>query len=51
MQSLGLDVRVLSENDEEISLKEVSEYDSALGLDKYMTYKAEIEGESSDDII
>ena len=49
MQSLGLDVRVLSENDEEISLKEVGEYDSALGLDKYMTYKAEIEGESSED--
>ena len=49
MQSLGLDVRVLSENEEEISLKEVGEYDSAIGLDKYMTYKAEIEGESSED--
>lgn len=49
MQSLGLDVRVLSENEEEISLKEVGECDSAIGLDKYMTYKAEIEGESSED--
>ena len=49
MQSLGLDVRVLSENEEEISLKEVGEYDSAIGLDKYMTYKAEIEGVSSED--
>ena len=49
MQSLGLDVRVLSENDEEISLKEVSEYDAGLGLDKYMAYKAEIEGESPED--
>ena len=49
MQSLGLDVRVLSENDEEISLKEVGEYDAGLGLDKYMTYKAEIEGDVSEE--
>ncbi|XVG95618.1 DNA-directed RNA polymerase subunit beta [Eubacteriales bacterium KG125] len=47
MQSLGLDVRVLSENEEEISLKEVSDYDTGLGLDKYMDYKTEIEGDES----
>ena len=33
MQSLALDVRVLSEDNEEIQIKEVSEYDDVSGID------------------
>ena len=43
MQSLALDVRVLSEDNEEIQIKEVSEYDDVSGIDGIMTVDTELE--------
>lgn len=43
MQSLALDVRVLTEDNEEIQIKEVSEYDDVSGIDGIMTVDTELE--------
>ena len=43
MQSLALDVRVLSEDNEEIQIKEVSEYDDVSGIDGIMNVDTELE--------
>ncbi|SCK03038.1 DNA-directed RNA polymerase subunit beta [uncultured Eubacterium sp.] len=43
MQSLALDVRVLIEDNEEIQIKEVSEYDDVSGIDGIMTVDTELE--------
>ena len=46
MQALGLDVKVLSENDEEIEIKESSEYDDdPRNLESIMDFETEIESE------
>ena len=45
MQSLALDVKVLTENNEEIQIKEVSEYDDVSGIDGIMDVESEIESE------
>ncbi|MBR5315255.1 MAG: DNA-directed RNA polymerase subunit beta [Firmicutes bacterium] len=44
MQSLGLDVRVLTEDNEEIEIKEVSEYDEVSGIDGIMSVDTTLEG-------
>ena len=38
LQSLALDVRVLGENDEEIELKEMSDYDAPTGIDSIINH-------------
>ncbi|MGC2874198.1 DNA-directed RNA polymerase subunit beta [Ihubacter sp. mB4P-1] len=43
MQSLALDVRVLTEDNEEIQIKEVSEYDDVSGIDGIMEVDTELE--------
>ena len=43
MQSLALDVRVLTEDNEEIQIKEVSEYEDVSGIDGIMTVDTELE--------
>ena len=43
MQSLGLDVRVLTEDNEEIQIKEVSEYDEVSGIDGIMNVESTLE--------
>ena len=43
MQSLALDVRVLTEDNEEIQIKEVSEYDDVSGIDGIMSVDTELE--------
>ena len=46
MQALGLDVKVLSENDEEIQIKEASEYDDDVpSLEGIMDVESELENE------
>ena len=45
MQSLALDVRVLTEDNEEIQIKEVSEYDDVSGIDGIMDVDTELESE------
>ena len=46
MQALGLDVKVLSENDEEIEIKESSEYDDdPRNLEAIMDFETELESE------
>ena len=45
MQSLALDVKVLTEDNEEIQIREVSEYDDVSGIDGIMDVEAEIESE------
>ncbi len=45
MQSLALDVKVLTEDNEEIQIKEVSEYDDVSGIDGIMDVESEIESE------
>ena len=47
MQSLALDVRVLSEDNEEIEIKEVSDYDEETGINGIMNGQTELE-ESED---
>ena len=47
MQSLALDVKVLTEDNEEIQIKEVSEYDDATSIDKIMDIEAELESEEA----
>jgi len=44
MQSLGLDVKVLTEDNEEIQIKEVSEYDEVSGIDGIMNVESTLEG-------
>ena len=41
MQSLGLDVKVLSENNEEVEIKEASEYDEAADIDGVIDVEAD----------
>jgi len=43
MQSLALDVRVLTEDNEEIQIKEVSEYEETSGIDGIMTVDTTLE--------
>ena len=43
MQSLALDVKVLTEDNEEIQIKEVSEYDDVSGIDGIMSVDTELE--------
>ncbi|MGN0658585.1 MAG: DNA-directed RNA polymerase subunit beta [Emergencia sp.] len=43
MQSLALDVRVLTEDNEEIQIKEVSDYDNLSNIDEIMTVDTELE--------
>ncbi len=43
MQSLALDVKVLTEDNEEIQIKEVSEYEEASGLDGIMSVNTTLE--------
>ena len=38
LQSLALDVRVLGENDQEIELKEMSDYDAPTGIDSIINH-------------
>ncbi|MEG0924169.1 MAG: DNA-directed RNA polymerase subunit beta [Anaerovoracaceae bacterium] len=45
MQSLGLDVKVLTEDNEEVQIKEVAEYDDVAGIDGLMDVEAELESE------
>ena len=45
MQSLALDVRVLTEDNEEIQIKEVSEYEDVSGIEGIMEVDAEMESE------
>ena len=46
MQALGLDIKVLSENDEEIEIKESSEYDDdPRNLESIMDFETELESE------
>ena len=45
MQSLALDVRVLSENNEEIELKEVSEYEEQTGIGSIMDVDNRLDSE------
>ena len=45
MQSLALDVRVLSENNEEIILKEVSDYEEQTGIDSIMDVDNRLDSE------
>ena len=46
MQALGLDIKVLSENNEEIEIKESSEYDDdPRSLESIMDYETELESE------
>ncbi len=45
MQSLALDVKVLTEDNEEIQIKEVSEYDDVSGIDSIMDVESELESE------
>ncbi len=45
MQSLALDVRVLSENNEEVQIKESSEYDDGSGIDSIMDVENKLESE------
>ena len=46
MQALGLDVKVLSEDDEEIQIKEASEYDDDLpNIEGIMDIEAELEND------
>ena len=46
MQALGLDVKVLSENDEEIQIKEASEYDDDLpNIEGIMDLEQELESD------
>jgi DNA-directed RNA polymerase subunit beta len=43
MQSLALDVRVLTEDNEEIQIKEVSEYEETSGIDGIMNVDTTLE--------
>ena len=45
MQSLALDVRVLSENNEEVQIRESSEYDDGSGIDSIMEVENKLESE------
>ena len=46
MQALGLDVKVLSEDDEEIQIKEASEYDDDVpSIEGIMDVETELESE------
>ncbi len=45
LQSLALDVRVLAENDEEIELKEMSDYDTPSSINGIINMKSEMESE------
>ncbi len=45
MQSLALDVRVLTEDNEEIQIKEVSEYEDVSGIEGIMEVDTEMESE------
>ena len=46
MQALGLDIKVLSENNEEIEIKESSEYDDdPRNLEAIMDFETELESE------
>jgi len=45
MQSLALDVRVLTEDNREIQIKEVSDYDESTGIDDIMDIDNELESE------
>ncbi len=45
MQSLALDVKVLTEDNEEIQIKEVSEYEDVSGIDGIMDVESELESE------
>ena len=46
MQALGLDVKVLSEDDEEIQIKEASEYDDDLpNIEGIMDLESELEND------
>ncbi|MDD4376745.1 MAG: DNA-directed RNA polymerase subunit beta [Eubacteriales bacterium] len=47
MQSLGLDVKVLTEDNEEIQIKEATEYDEVSGIDGLMDVGGEIESEEN----
>ncbi|MDD6043760.1 MAG: DNA-directed RNA polymerase subunit beta [Eubacteriaceae bacterium] len=47
MQSLGLDVKVLAENDEEIELKQVSSYTDSSEITEIMTGGTELESEEA----
>ncbi|MBR2558973.1 MAG: DNA-directed RNA polymerase subunit beta, partial [Firmicutes bacterium] len=46
MQSLALDVRVLTEDNQEIELKEVSEYEEQTGIDSIMDVDNRLDSES-----
>lgn len=48
MQSLALDVKVLTENNEELAIKESSEYDDMSGIDGMLKVNAENENEFLD---
>lgn len=45
LQSLALDVRVLAENDEEIELKEMSDYDEPSSINGIINMKSDLESE------
>ena len=45
LQSLALDVRVLTEDDREIELKELSEYDEPTGIDGIINMESKLESE------
>ncbi|NLD10271.1 MAG: DNA-directed RNA polymerase subunit beta, partial [Clostridiales bacterium] len=45
LQSLALDVRVLTDNDEEMQLKEMSEYDEPTGIDSIIKMNSRHETE------
>jgi DNA-directed RNA polymerase subunit beta len=47
LQSLALDVRVLSEDDREIQLKEMSEYDEPTGIDSIIKMNSDLESEEN----
>ncbi len=47
MQSLGLDVKVLTEDNEEIQIKEATEHDEVSGIDGLMDVGGEIESEEN----
>ena len=46
LQSMALDVRVLNENNEEVELKEVSEYEEKTGISSYLAVENRLGNEN-----